>query len=82
MFDALVIRDMNGDLVGHVLELSNSSADIAVPLGTIMSLDFVWSLADALNAMMAIPNLIALIVLSPIVFSLSKEFFAKQNAQG
>ena len=54
---------------------------IAVPLGTIMSLDFVWSLADALNAMMAIPNLIALIVLSPIVFSLSKEFFAKQNAQ-
>ena len=51
---------------------------IAVPLGTTMSLGFVWSLADALNAMMAIPNLIALIVLSPVVFKLSKEFFAKQ----
>ena len=33
------------------------------------------SIADALNAMMAIPNLIALIVLSPVVFAITKEFF-------
>ena len=32
-------------------------------------------MADAMNAMMAIPNLIALIVLSRIVFAITKEFF-------
>ena len=50
---------------------------IAVPIGAVMSLGLVWSLADALNAMMAIPNLIALLVLSPVVFKLSKEYFEK-----
>ena len=47
----------------------------AIPAGTGMSLSFVWSLADALNAMMAVPNLIALLVLSPVVFKLSKAYF-------
>ena len=40
-----------------------------------MKLGFIWLLADTLNALMAIPNLIALIVLSPIVFGITKEFF-------
>lgn len=47
--------------------------------GTILTLDFVWLLADTLNAMMAIPNLIALLILSPVIFALSKEYFAKQK---
>ena len=47
--------------------------------GTILSLDFVWLLADTLNAMMAIPNLIALLVLSPVIFMVSKEYFAKNK---
>ncbi|MEH6811591.1 MAG: alanine:cation symporter family protein, partial [Motiliproteus sp.] len=51
---------------------------LAVPVGTIVSLDFVWLLADTLNAMMAIPNLIALALLSPVVFKLTKEYFDKQ----
>lgn len=50
---------------------------IAIPLGTILSLDFVWLLADVLNAMMAIPNLIALLALSPLVFRLTKDYFDK-----
>ena len=33
-----------------------------------MSLDLVWAIADTLNGLMAIPNLIALVVLSPVVF--------------
>ena len=37
--------------------------------------EFVWLLSDTLNAMMAIPNLIALAALSPIVFKLTQEFF-------
>lgn len=50
---------------------------IAIPLGSILTLDFVWLLADVLNAMMAIPNLIALLALSPLVFKLTKDYFQK-----
>jgi AGCS family alanine or glycine:cation symporter len=32
-------------------------------------------LSDTLNAMMAIPNLIALLALSPIIFKVTQEFF-------
>ncbi len=49
---------------------------LALPIGATMSLDFVWLLSDTLNAMMAIPNLIALAVLSPVVFKLTKAYFA------
>jgi len=51
---------------------------IAVPIGATASLDFMWLVADTLNALMAIPNLIALILLSPVVFKLTKEHFDKQ----
>ncbi|MDX9874671.1 MAG: amino acid carrier protein, partial [Spongiibacteraceae bacterium] len=44
----------------------------AVPVGAVASLDLVWLLADILNALMAIPNLIALLVLSPVVFRLTR----------
>ncbi len=47
----------------------------AVPVGATASLDFMWLVADTLNAMMAIPNLIALILLSPVVFKLTREHF-------
>ncbi len=46
---------------------------IAVPLGALAKLEFVWLLADNLNALMAIPNLIALLLLSPVVFRLTRE---------
>jgi AGCS family alanine or glycine:cation symporter len=42
-----------------------------------MDLKFIWLLADTLNALMALPNLIALLLLSPIVFRLTKRYFAK-----
>ncbi|MBO1519003.1 alanine/glycine:cation symporter family protein [Oceanisphaera pacifica] len=51
---------------------------LALPIGATQSLEFIWLLADTLNAMMAIPNLIALALLSPVVFRLTKEYFAKQ----
>jgi amino acid carrier protein len=46
---------------------------LAIPFGAIMDLEFLWLLADVLNGLMAIPNLIALLLLSPIVFKLSKK---------
>ncbi len=44
----------------------------AVPLGALAKLDFVWLLADTLNALMALPNLIALLLLSPVVFRITR----------
>jgi AGCS family alanine or glycine:cation symporter len=48
---------------------------LAALVGAQLKLGFVWLLADTLNALMAIPNLIALALLSPVVFRLSREFF-------
>lgn len=50
---------------------------IAVPIGAVSNLSFIWLVADTLNALMALPNLIALLLLSPVVFKLTKEYFAK-----
>ncbi len=50
---------------------------ITVPIGATASLDFIWLVADTLNALMAIPNLLALILLSPVVFKLTKEYFSQ-----
>jgi AGCS family alanine or glycine:cation symporter len=44
-------------------------------------LDFIWLLADTLNAMMAIPNLIALLLLSPVIFKLTREGVARLKAE-
>ena len=46
----------------------------AVFMGSIMSLPLVWDLADALNAMMAIPNLIALLLLSGVIVSETNKY--------
>jgi AGCS family alanine or glycine:cation symporter len=49
---------------------------LAIPIGATASLNFIWLVADTLNALMAIPNLIALILLSPVVFKLTKDHFS------
>ncbi|NRA84589.1 MAG: sodium:alanine symporter family protein [Gammaproteobacteria bacterium] len=48
---------------------------LVVPLGAAGSLEFIWLLADTMNALMALPNLIALALLSPVVFKLTREYF-------
>lgn len=54
---------------------------LAIPIGCSLNLNFVWLVADTLNAMMAIPNLIALAVLSPVVFKLTKSYFETKQGQ-
>ena len=38
-------------------------------------LGLIWDIADTLNGLMAIPNLIGLIVLSGVTFALTKKYF-------
>ena len=42
------------------------------------SINLIWLIADVMNGFMAIPNLIALILLSPVIFKLSKEYFIRK----
>ncbi len=52
-----------------------------VIIGSIGGLTFIWDLADTLNGLMAIPNLIGVVLLSGTVISLTKEFFAKEKME-
>ena len=45
-------------------------------LGTTLKLDVIWIIAEILNGLMAIPNLIGLLLLSPAVFKLTKDYYS------
>ncbi len=53
---------------------------VAVVVGALIKLNLVWTLADILNGLMAIPNLIALILLSPVIFTITRDHLAKERA--
>ena len=50
-----------------------------VIVGCVSPIEAVWNLADTFNGMMAIPNFIALFLLSPVLFKTTKEFFSDKN---
>ncbi|WP_223632985.1 alanine/glycine:cation symporter family protein [Rhodobacter sp. TJ_12] len=54
---------------------------IMVFFGATLSLDFAWLVADTLNALMAIPNLISLLLLSPVIVKLTQDHFAPGSAE-
>jgi len=43
----------------------------------VSDLDLIWLISDVLNALMALPNLIGLVLLSPVVVALTKEYFMR-----
>ena len=49
-----------------------------VMLGTVLSLDMVWAAADTFNGLMAVPNLIALLLLSKVIVQETRDFKAKR----
>lgn len=46
---------------------------LAIFFGAVVQLDMVWLLADTANALMAFPNLVGLLLLSPFLFKLVRE---------
>ena len=40
-----------------------------------VKVDLVWNLADTLNGLMAVPNLVGLLLLAPMVFKVTREYF-------
>lgn len=51
---------------------------LAIPFGALAHLEFAWLVADTLNGLMALPNLVSLLLLSPLVLHLTREHFARR----
>jgi AGCS family alanine or glycine:cation symporter len=52
---------------------------VFIYLGAMGSLHLVWDIADTLNGLMAIPNLIAVLASIPVLLRLQREFFATRR---
>ncbi|CYW58823.1 Na+/alanine symporter [Streptococcus suis] len=50
-----------------------------VALGGFLKLDLIWTSADIVNGLMALPNLIALLALSPVIIKETRQYFAKKK---
>ncbi|MEE4135249.1 MAG: sodium:alanine symporter family protein [Desulforhopalus sp.] len=46
-----------------------------VGVGAVAKLSLVWNISDTLNGLMAIPNLIALLLLTPVIVAETKKYF-------
>jgi len=55
---------------------------VFVVIGTVSGLDLVWLISDNLNALMAIPNLVALIALAGLVTRETKSYISRMKASG
>lgn len=53
---------------------------IFILIGSVTSLELVWNLADTVNGLMLIPNIIGVLILGKQVVKLSKEYFKKTKA--
>jgi AGCS family alanine or glycine:cation symporter len=53
---------------------------LAVLIGPYLTVEAVWDIADIFNGLMAIPNVIALLALSGVVASETKDYFARMKA--
>ncbi|SOE01697.1 alanine/glycine:cation symporter family protein [Caenispirillum bisanense] len=52
---------------------------VALYVGATAKLEVVWLVADVMNALMAVPNLIALLALSGVVFAASRAYFSRKG---
>ncbi|HJU68013.1 MAG TPA: sodium:alanine symporter family protein [Gemmatimonadaceae bacterium] len=54
---------------------------VFIYLGSVGSLQLVWSVADTLNGLMAIPNLVSVLISLPLLRRLHQEFFTQRRAE-
>ena len=54
---------------------------VALFVGAMVQLEFVWNFSDITLGLMAIPNLIAIIALSGVVISLTKDYFSRKHVR-
>ncbi len=54
---------------------------LLIPLGATVELKLIWNISDITNALMAIPNMIGVLLLSGVVAELTKDYFSRMNRQ-
>ena len=54
----------------------------AVFIGPFLTVSAVWTLADIVNGLMALPNLVALLALSGVVAAETKDYIKRMKEQG
>ncbi len=54
---------------------------VVAAVAPVLALDLVWTVADILNALMAIPNLVAVLLLSPVIASETKKYINNLDAK-
>lgn len=52
---------------------------VMVALGGFLKLDLIWTIADIVNGLMALPNLIALLALSPVIIKETRQYFTDKK---
>ena len=55
---------------------------LIVSSGAFLTLDVIWVLADIVNGLMAIPNLIALLALRKVIAAETEQYFEKLKLRG
>ncbi|WP_297276566.1 sodium:alanine symporter family protein [uncultured Brachyspira sp.] len=62
----------NGNKI--VISIYKLAFIVAIVLASVTNLKLVWAISDTFNGLMAIPNLIAILLLSPIVITMTKKY--------
>ncbi|MCB1161297.1 sodium:alanine symporter family protein [bacterium] len=52
---------------------------LLIPIGAAMKVSLMWTIADITNGLMAFPNLVGLIFLSPVMVTLMKDYFSREQ---
>lgn len=60
------------------IKLYRSIFVVMVAFGGFLKLELIWVVADIVNGLMALPNLITLLALSPVIIHETKRYFAKK----
>lgn len=64
---------MNSDMTNIVSSVAQTA---------LQTVSAVWGLTDVFNGLMAFPNLLALILLSPVVWRVTKDYFERNPTHG
>ena len=67
-------------LGSKILRPFNVVYSLIAVVGATGDLGLIWGISDTFNGFMAVPNLIGVFLLAPVVLKLIKEFFAKEKA--
>jgi alanine or glycine:cation symporter, AGCS family len=64
---------------GNAIRIYRLFFTLAVMVGAVTSLEFVWNFSDLMNGLMAIPNLIGLLLLSKIIKQETSRYFSERK---